>query len=229
MILFEEIYNKAFSLFDDPKITKAYETNKIVFCKYMYSFFNNISIYEPVIIGQILSDITEPKGEMEVIEADGVTSEYQLSLSIPENSQIIFRENGDTVTAQYDIENNTVTFPNILEVGKEYSVEYYFAGCYNGDFSSITSNVLVAKNIEQKVKDILARLLVISWSESVRDMLTDIQGLLRDTDFKLTPNSQILNSKVNWVKTLQEKNQEDQTKLSWQVRFSKNNGKFSRW
>lgn len=227
MILFEEIYNKAFSLFDDPKITKAYETNKIVFCKYMYSFFNNISIYEPVIIGQILSDITEPKGEMEVIEADGINSTYTLSLEIPENSQINFRENGEIVSAVY--KDGNVTFPNILNTGEEYSIEYYFAGCYNQDFSQITNNASVAKNIEKKVKDILARLLVIAWSESVRDMLTDIQGLLRDTDFKLTPNSQILNSKVNWVEKLQTKNQEEQTKLSWIVRYSKNNGKFTRY
>ena len=216
MILCEEIYNKAFSLFDDPKITKAYETNKIVFCKYMYSFFNNISIYEPVIIGQILSDITEPKGEMEVIEADGINSTYTLSLEIPENSQINFRENGEIVSAVY--KDGNVTFPNILNTGEEYSIEYYFAGCYNQDFSQITNNASVAKNIEKKVKDILARLLVIAWSESVRD-----------TDFKLTPNSQILNSKVNWVEKLQTKNQEEQTKLSWIVRYSKNNGKFTRY
>lgn len=227
MILFEEIYNKAFSLFDDPKITKAYETNKIVFCKYMYSFFNNISIYEPVIIGQILSDITEPKGEMEVIEADGINSTYTLSLEIPENSQINFRENGEIVSAVY--KDGNVIFPNVLNAGEEYSIEYYFAGCYNQDFSQITNNASVAKNIEKKVKDILARLLVIAWSESVRDMLTDIQGLLRDTDFKLTPNSQILNSKVNWVEKLQTKNQEEQTKLSWIVRYSKNNGRFTRY
>lgn len=94
MILFEEIYNKAFALFDDPKITRAYETNKIAFCKYMYSFFNNISIYEPVIVGQILSNITPPKGEMEVFTVDNESSEFTLQLSIPDNSHILVTVNG---------------------------------------------------------------------------------------------------------------------------------------
>ena len=77
MILFEEIYNKAVVLFDDPKITTAYEENKIAFCKHMYSFFNNVSIYEPVIIGQILSDITNPIGQMEIFDADGKTNKFE--------------------------------------------------------------------------------------------------------------------------------------------------------
>ena len=90
MILFEEIYNKAVVLFDDPKITTAYEENKITFCKHMYSFFNNVSIYEPVIIGQILSDVTNPIGQMEIFDADGMSSEFNVEMDIPENSIIMF-------------------------------------------------------------------------------------------------------------------------------------------
>lgn len=102
MILFEEIYNKAVVLFDDPKITLAYEENKIAFCKHMYSFFNNASIYEPVIIGQILSDITEPKGEMEFFETDGNTILYDVSLNVPEHSLINFYADGNKVNATYN-------------------------------------------------------------------------------------------------------------------------------
>ena len=228
MILFEEIYGKAFVLFDDPKITQAYETNKIAFCKYMYSFFNNISIYEPVIVGQILSDITPPKGEMEVFTANNDSSEFALQMKIPDNSQVIAMANGELQQATYDSNTQKIKFNKTITKDSECSVEYYFAGAFNGDFSAISGDSSVSRNIEQKVKNILARLLVIAWSESVRDMLVDIQGILRDTDFKLTPNSQILNAKVNWVRSLQEKNQAEQTQLAWIVRFSKNKGKFSR-
>lgn len=228
MILFEEIYNKAFALFDDPKITKAYETNKIVFCKYMYSFFNNISIYEPVIVGQILSDITSPKGEIELFTVDQDNSEFTLSIEIPDNSQIIAMVNGKLQQTTYDSNTHTIKFCQPIAKGSNCSVEYYFAGSFNGDFSVISRDNLVSRNIEQKVKNILARLLVIAWSESVRDMLVDIQGILRDTDFKLTPNSQILNAKVNWVKSLQDQNRAEQTQLAWMVRFSKNQGRFNR-
>lgn len=228
MILFEEIYNKAVVLFDDPKITLAYEENKIAFCKHMYSFFNNASIYEPVIVGQILSDITLPKGEIEIFESDGATNIFKVDMIIPNNSLIAYYADGKLIQGNYNSKTKEVTFDSILEAGKEYGIEYYFAGCYNSDFSRISTVPMVVTDIEQKVKNILARLLVISWAESVRDMLVDIQGLLRDTDFKATPNSQILNSKVNWVRELYKQNNAEQNKLSWRIRYSHNVGKFNK-
>ena len=230
MILFEEIYNKAVVLFDDPKITTAYEENKIAFCKHMYGFFNNVSIYEPVIIGQILSDVTNPIGQMELFDADGITSKFSVEMNIPENSILMFYADGNICEGAYDAENKTVIFDvEALEIGKEYGLEYYYPGSYNGSFASISSDKMIIDDIEQKVKNILARLLVISWAESVKNMLVDIQGILRDTDFKLTPNSQILNAKVKWVDDLYRQNLSEQNKLSWRIRYSHNKGKFQRF
>ena len=230
MILFEEIYNKAVVLFDDPKITTAYEENKIAFCKHMYGFFNNVSIYEPVIIGQILSDVTNPIGQMEIFDGDGTTKQFKVEMNIPANSILMFYSDGCVSSGTYDAETSTVTFEgDILPEGKEYGLEYYYPGSYNGDFSVVSSNSNVVKDIEQKVKNILARLLVIAWAESVKNMLVDIQGILRDTDFKLTPNSQILSAKVKWVDDLYKQNLSEQNKLSWRLRYSHNLGKFRRF
>ena len=230
MILFEEIYNKAVVLFDDPKITTAYEENKIAFCKHMYGFFNNVSIYEPVIIGQILSDVTNPIGQMEIFDADGASSEFDVTMNIPKNAIIMFYADGNICSGTYDAEHSTVTFDGeILPAGKEYGLEYYYPGSYNGDFSSISNDSLVINDIEQKVKNILARLLVIAWAESVKNMLVDIQGILRDTDFKLTPNSQILSAKVKWIDDLYRQNLSEQNKLSWRIRYSHERGKFKRF
>ena len=230
MILFEEIYNKAVVLFDDPKITTAYEENKIAFCKHMYGFFNNVSMYEPVIIGQILSDVTNPMGQMEIFDSDGVTNKFEVEMDIPENSIIMFYADGEVIDGSYDNELKTVTFSGeILEKNKEYGLEYYYPGSYNGDFSMISSDSRVVNDIEQKVKNILARLLVIAWAESVKNMLVDIQGILRDTDFKLTPNSQILSAKIKWIDDLYQQNLAEQNKLSWRLRYSHNLGKFKRF
>ena len=175
MILFEEIYNKAVVLFDDPKITTAYEENKIAFCKHMYGFFNNVSIYEPVIIGQILSDVTNPIGQMEIFDANGSSSTFNIEMDIPENSIIMFYADGNICNGTYDAANKTVSFDGeILGTGKEYGLEYYYPGSYNGNFSVISGDSLVTDDIEQKVKNILARLLVIAWAESVKNMLVDI-------------------------------------------------------
>ena len=151
-------------------------------------------------------------------------------MDIPENSIIMFYADGNICNGIYDTQDKTVIFEGeILETGKEYGLEYYYPGSYNGDFSAISGDSLVTDDIEQKVKNILARLLVIAWAESVKNMLVDIQGILRDTDFKLTPNSQILSAKVKWVEDLQRQNLAEQNKLSWRIRYSHNRGKFKRF
>ena len=50
-----------------------------------------------------------------------------------------------------------------------------------------------------EIKDILARLLVKSWAESERNLLMDIRNILQDSDFKLTSNARILESKNKWI------------------------------
>lgn len=114
MILFSDIYKKAFKLFDDPKITYAYEHNKIVFAKYMYGYLSTVSIQEPLIISQALSDVIEPKGELEVWEADGVNKEFDYTLTIPEDSEINCTQGGKIVNAIIDKENKRITFPDVL-------------------------------------------------------------------------------------------------------------------
>ena len=195
----------------------------------MYGYFCNFSINRPSIIGQILSDVTPPKGEAEFFIGDGQTNSFNLSIQIPDGSLIRYYINGEETEAIFDKKNNKITFENNVDKEVECCVEYYFPGKFNGDFSLISNNQSVKNDIIIKTKNILSRLLVIAWAESTRDMLVDIQNILRDTDFKLTPNSQILNSKVAWVKELIRENNEEQTKLSWEVRYSKNAGKISRW
>ena len=228
MILFEEIYNRALVLFDDPKITSAYELNKIAFCKYMYGYLQNVAIFEPIIIGQMLSsNIKNPKGQMEVIDADGINNSFTLTIDIPENSVLSFTEAGESVNAIYNALDNTVEFPDVLPVGQEYSVEYYFPGAYNIDFTTMFKPE-VAADVNERVIKILARLVVTAWAESKRNMLVDIQGVLRDTDFKLTPNSQILTAKTHWIEQLGKQNNADQTKLSWYLRYSAKNTRYTK-
>ena len=39
--LFSDVYTKAIALFDDPRITKAYETDRVQFSKIMYTYMQN--------------------------------------------------------------------------------------------------------------------------------------------------------------------------------------------
>lgn len=228
MIPFNDIYEKAFQLFDDPKITVAFESDKIAFAKYMYGYLNTVSIFEPVVISQALADVEPPKGQLELFDADGTHNTFELTIVIPEGSYVKCTENGEVVAADINSATNTVTFPDVLPAGGEYGVEYYFPGAYKASFGSISSKINIQNDIRNRVTNILARLIVIAWAESTRDMLVDIQGLLRDTDFKATPNSQILTAKVAWVDKLVRKNNYDQNKLSWMLRYSSNTARFTR-
>ena len=95
-ILFSDIYTKAIALFDDPKITVAYQTNIVQFDKLMYTYLQNaISMFSnPASIGVRLSIYNEPVGTMEIFEGDGEKKSFVLdkNFEIRENSHYCFFE-----------------------------------------------------------------------------------------------------------------------------------------
>jgi hypothetical protein len=179
-------------------------------------------------VGTEATDFERPYEDAKFIPSSDGIIEGITSLS--PNMTILTNTEGMIVECEYNKDTKKVIFKgDTIDAGKEYGLEYYFPGKFNGDFTTITSDPLVLKDIEQKVKNILSRLLVIAWSESVKNMLVDIQGILRDTDFKLTPNSQILSAKIKWVDDLYKQNIAEQNKLSWRIRYSHNLGKFKKY
>lgn len=223
MIEFKEIYAQAIALFDDPDIKKAYEENIIEFDKLMYPFLNaSFSLFtQPLLIGEVLSDYLEPDGKMEIFDSDGINNSFKLSFIPKENSIFEFIEDGIIVDGIYDSEKNIVTFPNVLDKGKEYSFESYFVGCFNNDLN-ITGKKNLDATMRNQVISILARLLVRTWGENNRNFLLDIQNILRDGEFSLHPASAALNSKDKWIKHLEEEIYQLQNKLSHNLRFSSN-------
>ena len=223
MIAFKEIYEQAIALFDDPEIKIAYETNIIEFDKFMYPFLNvSFSLFtQPFLIGELLSDYSEPEGKMEIFDSDGVNNSFQLSFIPKDNSVFEFIEDGKIVDGIYDKENNIVIFPNVLSQGKEYSFESYFEGCFNNNLQ-ITGKQTLDATMRHQVISILARLLVRAWGENNRNFLLDIQNILRDGEFTLHPASAALSSKDKWIKHLEEEIYQLQNKLSHNLRFSSN-------
>lgn len=223
-IKFPEIYTKAIGLFDDPKITVAFDTNKIQFYKLMYTFLqNSISMFNnPSIIGFKLANFKEPFGQMQVFIADGVNNEYELDddFIILEGSELEYVEQGNIVRGILDKENRTITFPNILNEKEEYSFEQYYVGEFLDELNDISSSPQAEQNIINQTKDILARLLIKSWAESTRNFLLDIQNILTDHDFKIHPASQVLKSKNEWIKQLDLEILQYQNKLSWVLKFA---------
>lgn len=222
-ISFKSIYTKAIGLFDDPKLTIAYNTNLMQFYKLMYTYLqNSISLFNnPLSAVKLLGAYKEPNGQMEVFTGDGVTKEFILDSDfvISDNSVYQYIVNGKIVEATIDKENRKVIFPNVPEAEAEISVEQYYIGEFVSSFDSSVAKPEQRQIMVNQVQDILARLLVKSWGENTRNFLLDIQNILTDTDFKLHSASSALTSKNKWLEQLDQEILQYQNKLAWNMRM----------
>lgn len=248
-ILFSEIYDKSIALFNDPKITIAYETDKIQYEKIMYSFLQNAigMFHNPSSVAVRLSDYTPPKGTMEIFEGDGKNQSFELSedFEIIEKSRYNFIEGDKKITGKIEkikkeiqdentgelIEKEvyTVSFPDILPEGQQYALEQYFCGCFNSDFKGLNRNATnQVKMIENIVKEIIARLLIQAWAESQRNDYLDVNNNLTDTDFKQNPAYNMLRENSNFVQRINLELNERQNRLGWIIRFGQSNSYIGR-
>lgn len=232
-ILFSDIYTKAIALFDDPKITKAYQTNKIQFDKLMWTYLQNaIALFtNPSSIGVRLANFNEPKGIMQTFEVSEIKNinedgsvEFDLDteFEILDNSLYTFIEGEVEVQGKIDKENHTVIFPHTIPNGMQYAIEQYYIGEFLDEFNGLHNSTSIGNQlIINEIKDILARLLVKSWGEGERNMLLDIRNIMQDSDFKITGNDRILKSKNEWIDQLDTEILQLQNKLAWNIRFMK--------
>lgn len=223
-ILFSDIYSKAIALFDDPKISRAYETNKIQFNKLMYTYLQNaIAMFDnPLSVALRLSNYNEPVGTMEVFEGDGENKKFSLDseFEILDNSLYCYIERQAIVEAVLDKENRTVEFPDVLPERQQYSIEQYYVGEFTDDFKGFNNNKQGSDAVAVGyIKDILARLLVKAWGEGERNELLDIRNIMQDSDFKIMSNDRILKAKNEWIAQLNEEIATYQSRLGWMIRF----------
>lgn len=225
IIPFNDIYAKAIGLFDDPKITVAYNSNLMQFYKLMYVYLqNSISLFNnPLSVVELIANFEEPSGQMEIFESDGVTTTFTIddAFILQDNSVYCFIANGEDVKAELDKVTRTITFPYVLNQGEQFSIEQYFVGQFNCDLSTLGTSKLEQMNIINCIKDILARLLIKSWGENKRNFLLDIQNILTDSDFNVHSSSNALRAKNSWIEQLDEEILQYQNKLAWNIRIRK--------
>lgn len=225
MILYQDIYQKAINLFDDPEIDRAYVQNKVRFAKLMYPHLDNgiQKFKNPTAITWELMDRTPPEGKAEIFSGAEVAGRTLVLSTVPlAGSDYSVTVAGNYVYDYTVVEENGVTqivFGDDVNIGidDEISVEWYYAGCFNTDFSSASATLITPQTIADKVTDILARTLVLSWAEKNKNFILEIRNILTDTDFKICSPANAINSKVAWVKDLQFDVDTMQTKLGWDL------------
>ena len=225
-LTFKSIYEKAINLFDDPIIRRSYMEDTVRWERQMYPHLENgiNQFSNPTKIAYLLVDQKLPSGQVEVFDGNG-TAVYNVSADfVPEEgAEFSFR-----IGTQYDhaarYDNGVVTFSREVPAGSKCGVEWYFPGQFNTDFKEAASPTTSAAVIAYKVRDILARALVLAWATNEEDFLLDIRRNLNDTDFKLYSEANSIRSKVEWVNQLKFQLDSLTTKLAWDVVSRKYHG-----
>jgi hypothetical protein len=227
MILFSDIYDRAINLFDDPDINLAYTSNIIQFSKMMYPHLvNGLNLFtNPTQMALQLVSQTAPEGRLELFDGDGAAT-YTLSTT-PVGDSYFRCLIGTTVdsSATYDSVTNAVTFSQVVAVGQTCSVEWYYAGNFPTDFSTVASGKLQSAPLVDQATSILARCLLVAWAEKNKNFLLEIRNILRDTDFDIYSPANSTRSKIEWVQDLREDLANMITKLCWNMRFANMGGK----
>ena len=225
-LTFKSIYEKAINLFDDPIIRRSYIEDTVRWERQMYPHLENgiNQFSNPTKIAYLLVDQKLPSGQVEVFDGNG-TAVYHVSADfVPEEgAEFSFR-----IGTQYDhaarYDNGVVTFSREVPTGSKCGVEWYSPGQFNTDFKEAASSTTSADVIAYKVRDILARALVLAWATNEEDFLLDIRRNLNDTDFKLYSEANSIRSKVEWVNQLKFQLDSLTTKLAWDVVSRKYHG-----
>ena len=218
MILFEDIFNRAVNLFDDPDILRAYELNPVEFSKTMRPYLiNGLGMFaNPTTVSSRFSDYTEAQGRLEVFDGNGGAS-YTLSTTPLDNAVMSFfiGKTPDPL-AEYNPETKVVTFSRDVPNGTPCSAEWYYAGEFAADFTGFSSNISSAF-IEARTKDILAHCLLLGWAENEKNFMLDIRNILTDTDFKLHSPANSVRAKTEWYQNIREGLNDLTQKLSWDL------------
>ena len=225
-LTFKSIYEKAINLFDDPIIRRSYIEDTVRWERQMYPHLENgiNQFSNPTKIAYLLVDQKLPSGQVDVFDGNG-TAVYNVSADfVPEEgAEFSFR-----IGTQYDhaarYDNGVVTFSREVPTGSKCGVEWYSPGQFNTDFKEAASSTTSADVIAYKVRDILARALVLAWATNEEDFLLDIRRNLNDTDFKLYSEANSIRSKVEWVNQLKFQLDSLTTKLAWDVVSRKYHG-----
>ena len=226
MILFREIYLKSISLFDDPDIQLAFSQDIVRFEKLMYPYLENGVQYftNPTKISFMLVEQTPPSGTIETFVGDGTNTVVLSTTPVP-NSDFSYTINGQYVhDATYDPDTNSVTFAQTVPIGAEISVEWYFSGSFDADFSKAATSQVPEDIIVARVKEIMARALILCWSEEERNFVLEIKNILTDTDFKVYSPANSVRAKTEWVRQIRHDFDSMQTKLAWDVATRRRNG-----
>lgn len=221
MIYFYDIFERCFSLFDDPDLSRKYYEDQAGFQSDMLDYLmvgKNKFTYPTAITDKLLI-CEEAQGYSEIDSGNG-SDTYELQTSVPHDGEKVgftFAINGKPVHAQYNAENNTVTFDRIVYSNETWGVSWFYAGAFSADFSSCLRSDFPMDAIMEKVTTILAYATLSVWGDKEVGRVLEVRNILTDTDFKMYSPANSARAKVEWRNQMNRDMDTLVSELNWRI------------
>ena len=221
MIYFYDIFEKSMSIFDDPDLSRKYYEDQAGFQSDMRDFLmvgKNKFTY-PTAITDKLIVCDEAVGYSESDSGDG-TDTYTLQQAVANHGDKVgftFAVDGKPIHAQYNAENNSVTFERNIEANETWVVSWFYAGAFSADFSHCFRSDFPMDAIMDKVITILAYALLSTWGDKEVGRVLEVRNILSDTDFKMYSPANSARAKVEWRNQMNRDMGTLVSELNWRI------------
>lgn len=221
MIYFYDIFERCFSLFDDPDLSKKYYEDQAGFQSDMldYLMVGKNKFTYPVAITDKLIVCDQAQGYSE-IDSGNDTDTYTLQTNVPNRGEKVgftYAINGKPVHGQYNPDNNSVTFERVVKPEETWGVSWFYAGAFSADFSNCLRSDFPMDAIMEKVINILAYATLSVWGDKEVGRVLEVRNILTDTDFKMYSPANSARAKVEWRNQMNRDMDTLVSELNWRI------------
>lgn len=221
MILFSEIFDRAFNLFDDPDISQKYYYDKAGFQHIMlqYLLIAKDKFTSPTVIVDKLHQIDSPIGYNES-DVGNDSSTYVLNNEVANKGVGVgftYKIGKEFVEGSYDPETNSVTFARNVSTSEEWSVSWFYAGAFTADFSDGFRADIPLEPILDKIINILAYGTLSVWGDKEVGRVLEVRNILTDHDFQMYSPANSARAKVEWRNQMNRDMDTLIAELNWRI------------
>lgn len=223
MIYCDEIFNRAFNLFDDCDISRKYYYDRAGFQQDMLDFLliGKNKFTSPTAITDKLIYMEDAVGKCIVDNGNGGKTytlepeEYPLD---NDHVQFTFRIGKEIIPqAEYDKESHQITFPREVSADEQWSMSWFYAGCFTSDFSGCLRSDFPMNAIMDKVINILAYGTLSAWGDKEVGRVLEVRNILTDTDFTMYSPANSARAKVDWRNQMNRDMDTLVSELNWRI------------
>jgi len=221
MILFSTIFDRAFSLFDDPDINKKYYKDQAGFQHLMlqYLMLAKNKFVSPTAITDKLNEYSESVGYMESDNGNG-TDTYVLDQTVANGGVGVgftFMVDNKFIEAEYLPETNSVKFERNITSEETWSVAWFYAGAFTADFRSTLRGDFPIEPIMDKIINILAYGILSVWGDKEVNRVLEVRNILTTDDVKMYSPANSARAKVEWQNKMDKDMDTLISELNWRI------------